>query len=89
MGQGTKKISMCVTYQTSARVLKGSEEEGRVQQHHRNKIPVIYTVLPNKTHRANTKGLELPPASPETAGLSKRLAHGLMPTFHVAADIYS
>lgn len=57
MSQGSNKISMCVTYQTSARVLKGSAEEGRIQHHHGNTIPVIYTVLPNKAHRADTKGL--------------------------------
>lgn len=89
MSQGSNKISMCVTYQTSARGLKGSEEEGRIRHHHRNTIPVIYTVLANKAHGEDTKGLELPPASPETASLSKCLAHGLMPTFHVVADIYS
>lgn len=89
MGQGSNKISMRVTYQTSARVLTGSEEEGRIWHHHRNTIPVIYTVLPNKARGEDTKGLELPPASPETARLSKHLTHGLMPTFHVVADIYS
>lgn len=60
-----------------------------MRHHHRNKIRVIYAVLPNKAHRANTKGLELPPASPETASLSKCLSHGLMHTLHITADIYS
>lgn len=78
---------MCVTYQTFARVLKGSEEEGRIRHHHRNTIPVIYTVLPNKAHGEDRKGLELPPVSLETACLSKRLAHGLMPSFHIIAGI--
>ena len=57
--------------------------------HHRNKILVIYTVLPNKALRADAKGLELPPASPETASLSKCLLLGLMHTLQVPADIYS
>ena len=80
---------MCVIYQSSARVLKGFEVEGRMRHRHRNKIPVIYTVLPNKAHRANTKSLELPPASPETASLSKCQSLGLMHTLHVTVDIYS
>lgn len=92
IGQGTTKLA-CVWFTSPLPAFfKGFEVEGRMWHHHRNKILVIYTVLPNKALRADAKGLELPPASPETASLSKCLwsyAHPSGYSWHLLLKLFN